>query len=191
MTLCYVLEPRQCHNGSLEKELELDFDALAKQHKDAVYRQMIRVCGNREDAEDVLIEALLKAYRHLDQLRESAAFRAWLAQIAKRVCWQLKEREALLPLLQLSTLEDEGREFPGSEPPPDAQLARQQMKGLLNEAIDTLPALYRPVYVLCDVENLRGDEVAQKLGISRAAMKSRLHRARDMVRAHLDAPLAG
>src|ERR1035441_1097359 len=119
VTVCYVLEPRQCHNGSLEKELELDldFDALAKQHKDAVYRQMIRLCGNREDAEDVLIEALLKAYRHLDQLRESAAFRAWLAQIAKRVCWQLKEREALLPLLQLSTLEDEGREFPGSEPP--------------------------------------------------------------------------
>ena len=195
MTVCYVLEPRQCHNGSLEKELELelelDFDALAKQHKDAVYRQMIRVCGNREDAEDVLIEALLKAYRHLDQLRESAAFRAWLAQIAKRVCWQLKEREALLPLLQLSTLEDEGREFPGSEPPADAQLARQQMKGLLNEAIDALPALYRPVYELCDVENLRGDEAAQKLGISRAAMKSRLHRARDMVRAHLDAALAG
>jgi len=175
----------------LEKELELDldFDALAKQHKDAVYRQMIRVCGNREDAEDVLIEALLKAYRHLDQLRESAAFRAWLAQIAKRVCWQLKEREALLPLLQLSTLEDEGREVPGSEPPADAQLARQQMKGLLNQAIDALPALYRPVYELCDVENLRGDEVAQKLGISQAAMKSRLHRARDMVRTHLDAAL--
>jgi len=172
-------------------ELDLDFNALAKQHKDSVYRQMIRVCGNREDAEDVLIEALLKAYRHLDQLRESAAFRAWLAQIAKRVCWQLKEREALLPLLQLSTLEDEGREVAGSEPPPDAQLAQQQMKGLLNEAIDALPALYRPVYELCDVENLRGDEVAQKLGISRAAMKSRLHRARDMVRAHLDAALAG
>jgi len=144
---CHAVEAEQCHNGSV------DFDALARQHKDAVYRQMIRVCGNREDAEDVLIEALLKAYRHLDQLRESAAFRAWLAQIAKRVCWQLKEREALLPLLQLSTLEDEGREFPGSEPPPDAQLARQQMKGLLNEAIDALPALYRPVYVLCDVEN--------------------------------------
>jgi RNA polymerase sigma-70 factor (ECF subfamily) len=167
----------------------VDFDALARQHKDAVYRQMIRACGNREDAEDVLIEALLKAYRHLDQLRESAAFRAWLAQIAKRVCWQLKERESLLPLLQLSMLEDEGREVPGPEPPPDAQLAQQEMKRLLQEAMDALPALYRPVYELCDVEDLRGDEVAQRLGISRAAMKSRLHRARDLVRAHLDATL--
>ncbi len=150
---------------------------------------MIRVCGNREDAEDVLIEALLKAYRHLDQLRESAASRAWLAQIAKRVCWQLKERESLLPLLQLSTLEDEGRELAGREPAPDVQLARQEMKRLLNEAMNALPALYRPVYELCDVEDLRGDEVARRLGISLAAMKSRLHRARDLVRAHLDAAL--
>ncbi|MGB8734346.1 MAG: sigma-70 family RNA polymerase sigma factor [Candidatus Sulfotelmatobacter sp.] len=167
----------------------MNFDTLARQHKDAVYRQMIRVCGNREDAEDVLIEALLKAYRHLDQLRESAAFRAWLAQIAKRVCWQLKERESLLPLLQLSALEDEGREVAGSEPPPDAQLAQREMKQLLKEAIDALPSLYRPVYQLCDVEDLRGEEVAQRLDISLAAMKSRLHRARDLVRSHLDAAL--
>ncbi|MGA7399959.1 MAG: sigma-70 family RNA polymerase sigma factor [Candidatus Sulfotelmatobacter sp.] len=167
----------------------MNFDTLARQHKDAVYRQMIRVCGNREDAEDVLIEALLKAYRHLDQLRESAAFRAWLAQIAKRVCWQLKERESLLPLLQLSALEDEGREVAGSEPPPDAQLAQREMKQLLKEAIDALPSLYRPVYQLCDIEDLRGEEVAQRLDISLAAMKSRLHRARDLVRSHLDAAL--
>ena len=180
-----ALEKEQCNNECV------DFDSLARQHKDAVYRQMIRVCGNREDAEDVLVEALLKACRHLDQLRESTAFRAWLAQIAKRVCWQLKEREALLPLLQLSTLEDEGRELAGAEPPLDMQLARQEMKELLNQAVNALPALYRPVYELCDVEDLRGDEVAQRLGISRAAMKSRLHRARDLVRTHLDAALAG
>jgi RNA polymerase sigma-70 factor, ECF subfamily len=167
----------------------VDFDTLARQHRDAVYRQMIRVCGNREDAEDVLIEALLKAYRHLDQLRESAAFRAWLAQIAKRVCWQLKQRESLLPLLQLSTLEEEGREVPGTELPADAQLARQEMKQLLGEAMDALPELYRSVYEPCDVEDLKGDEVAHRLGISRAAMKSRLHRARALVRAHLDAAL--
>ena len=101
-----------------------DFDALTREHKDSVYRQMLRVCGNREDAEDVLVEALLKAYRHLSQLRDPAAFRAWLAQIARRVCWQLKEREALLPLLQLSTLEQEGREIPGGDATPEAQMAQ-------------------------------------------------------------------
>ena len=150
LTSCHALETEQCHNGFM------DFDALARQHKDSVYRQMVRVCGNREDAEDVLIEALLKAYRHLDQLRESAAFRAWLAQIAKRVCWQLKERESLLPLLRLPAMEDEGREVPGMEPPPDVQAAQQQMRQLLKEAVGTLPRLYRPVYELCDVEDYAG-----------------------------------
>jgi RNA polymerase sigma-70 factor, ECF subfamily len=153
------------------------FEALARQHKDAVYRQMVRVCGNREDAEDVLIEALLRAYRHLDQLRESVAFRAWLAQIAKRVCWQLKEHEALLPLLQLSVLEEEGREIAGAEPTAETKLAARQMKQLLNEAIEQLPELYASVYKLRDIDEMPGDDVARKLGISRAAMKTRLHRA--------------
>jgi RNA polymerase sigma-70 factor (ECF subfamily) len=62
----------------------MDFEALANQHKDEVYRQMIRARGNREDAEDVLVEALLKAHRHLAQLRDSTAFRAWLATEAAR-----------------------------------------------------------------------------------------------------------
>jgi len=167
-----------------------NFDALTRQHKDVVYRQLIRVCGNREDAEDVLIEALLKASRHLDQLRDSAAFRAWLTQIAKRVCWQLKEREALLPLLQLSALEDEGREIAGPDPTPELQLARRQMKQFLEDAVASLPPEYRAVYTLRDIEDHPGDAVAQQLGISRAAMKSRLHRARALVRDHLDAVLA-
>jgi len=166
-----------------------EFDRLTREHKDSVYRQMLRVCGNREDAEDVLVEALLKAYRHLDQLRDSVAFRAWLAQIAKRVCWQLKEREALLPLMQLSTLEQEGREIPGDELSPEAQLARRQMKQLLDDAIAALPPIYREVYRLRDMEDRSGDEVSENLGISRAAMKSRLHRARELVRVHLDAAL--
>lgn len=168
---------------------EADFEELTRQHKDAVYRQMIRVCGNREDAEDVLIEALLKAYHHLDQLRESAAFRAWLAQIARRVCWQLKGRESPLPLLQLSTLHDGGLEIPGDRPGPDAEMARRQMKQLLDDAIAALPLNYRAVYELRDVEGISGDEVARRLHISLAALKSRLHRAREMVRLNLDRAL--
>lgn len=119
-----------------------------------VYRQMIRVCGNREDAEDVLIEALLKAYRHLDQLRDSAAFRPWLAKIASRVCWQLKEREASMPLLQLSQLEEEGREIAADHSPMEAQLEAGRMKEVLDRAIAQLPPLYREVYELRDIEEL-------------------------------------
>lgn len=166
-----------------------NFEKLANQHKDTVYRHMIRVCGNREDAEDVLIEALLKAYRHLDQLRDAGAFRPWLAQIAKRVCYQLKKRETLLPLLQLSMLEEEGKEIVKDEPPMEQQLATRQMKEMLNRAVQELPPLYQEVYRLRDIDDLPGPEVERKLGISAAAMKSRLHRARELVRQYLDEAL--
>jgi RNA polymerase sigma-70 factor, ECF subfamily len=168
-----------------------DFEKLANQHKDAVYRQMVRVCGNREDAEDVLIEALLKAYRNLDRLRDSVAFRSWLGRIASRVCWQLKQREALLPLLQLSALEEEGREVSIDEPSAEEKLAARQMKQMLDDAIRSLPETYGAVYKLRDIDELPGAEVAQRLGITSAAMKSRLHRARDLIRHRLDAALLG
>jgi len=167
----------------------VDFEKLANEHKDAVYRQMLRVCGNREDAEDVLVEALLKAYRHLDQLRDQEAFRSWLAAIGKRVCWQLKEREALLPVLQLSSLEDEGRELAGKDSGPEADAALTQMKQLLADAMSRLQTEYRSVYEMRDLQDLPGEEVAENLGISLSAMKSRLHRARVLLRQHIDEAL--
>jgi len=167
----------------------VNFENLVNQHKDAVYRQMLRVCGNHADAEDVLIEALLKAYRHLHQLQDVVAFRAWLAKIASRVCWQLRRREALMPLLQLSELEEEGREIRASEPSAEAKVELAQMKELLFKAIADLPAPYRAVYQMRDLQNVSGEEVAKKLGISTAAMKSRLHRARALIRQQLDTAL--
>src|SRR5579863_46174 len=171
--------------------LTADFDALTRLHKDSVYRQMLRVCGNREDAEDVLVEALLKAYRHLDQLRELQSFRGWLAQIARRVCWRLKEREALLPLMQLSELEEEGREIPSNEALAEQREALREIKELLQDAMAKLPKEYRAVYEKRDMEGLAGDVAAKELGISLAAMKSRLHRARELVRDSLDRALLG
>lgn len=168
----------------------MDFDALATAHKDAVYRQLIKACGNREDAEDVLVEALLKAYKSLEQLREQTAFRAWLAQIGRRVCWQLKERQALEPVLQLSAMEAVGRQAVDPSPSPETMLARGQLHKLLLGAIDSLPPPYREVYVLRDLEGRPGDEVSKMLGISLAAQKSRLHRARAQVRTQLDRELA-
>ena len=137
----------------------MDFEALANEHKDAVYRQLIRACGNREDAEDVLVDALLKAYRNLGQLRDSAAFRSWLAQIGRRVCWQLKQREALLPIMQLSALEAEGKQLESSDEAPDLQTARHEVKRLLREAVESLPEAERAVYELRDLEEMSGDDV--------------------------------
>ena len=167
----------------------MEFETLANQHKDKVYRQMIRACGNREDAEDVLVEALVKAHRHLGQLRDAGAFRPWLAQIARRVCWQLKQREALQPLLQLSVVEEEGQQIPSGERPLEQQIALRQMSSLLHEAVDKLSEEYRNVYLWRDLEDVPAKEVAKRLGISVAAVKSRLHRARESVRKALDVAL--
>ena len=169
----------------------MDFEGLINQHKDAVYRQMIRVCGNREDAEDVLIEALMKAYRHLDQLRDSVAFRSWLATIARRICWQFKEKQAIAPLIQLSMLEDEGRQLSSNEDPADERLAAMQMKTLMLAALQSLPEQDREIYTLRDLQELSGEETAAKLRISLSAVKSRLHRARSLLRERLDAALRG
>jgi RNA polymerase sigma-70 factor (ECF subfamily) len=168
-----------------------DFEQLAASHKDAVYRQLLRTCGNREDAEDVLIEALLKAYQNVGQLREDDAFRAWLAQIGRRVCWNLKKRDALAPLIQLSAVEGRGIEPADASPSPEAALARQQLQELLKQAVERLPPDYRTVYVQRELEERSGPEVAKRLGITLAAQKSRLHRARTEVRAFLDRRLAG
>ena len=175
------------NNGFMSETM--DFDALANEHKDAVYRQMLRVCGNREDAEDVLIEALFKAYRHLGQLEHPEAFRAWLARIASRVCWRLKRREAVLPLIQLSQMEEEGFEIPSDSAPPDAEWDVKQLKEQLERALRALPEDYRRVYEMRDLEGQSGEEVARELGISVAAMKSRLHRGRALLRDQLDAAL--
>src|SRR5262252_11192965 len=124
---------------------------------------MLRACGNREDAEDVLIEALLKAYQHMQQLNGPATFRAWLAQIARRVCWQLKEREALSPLLQLSMLEEKGAAIRDPKPAADSELALRRMKELLENAVNQLLPSAREVFILRDMEELPGDEVARRL----------------------------
>jgi len=164
----------------------VEFESLANQHKDAVYRQMLRVCGNREDAEDVLIDALTRAWRNLDQLQDSAVFRAWLAQIARRVCWNLKSREALRPILQLSAVPDLASGDAGI----DEKLDAARMKEILRGALAELPDSYRKVYEMRDLDELPGDEVARRLEITVASMKSRLHRARTLLRTQLDAELS-
>ncbi len=137
-----------------------------------------------------MIEPLLKAYRNLEQLRESSAFRAWLAQIGRRVCWQLKQREALLPIMQLSAMEAEGTQLESPDDAPDVQAAKTEMKRLLLSAMASLPEPERAVYQARDLEELSGEAVAAQLGLSLPAVKSRLHRAREKVRKFLDAALA-
>lgn len=167
----------------------MHFDSLVRQHKDAVYRQMVRMCGNADDAEDVLGEALLKAYRALDQLGDEEAFRGWLAIIARRTCGRLKRREALAPVLSLAELAERGVELPDGATLPEMQAIEAETKSCLLAVIASLPPIYREVYEMRDVRELSAPETAERLGISVAAVKSRLHRARALVRTGVDAGL--
>lgn len=173
---------------------EARFNRLAQEHQDAVYRQMVRVCGNREDALDVLQEALLRAYRALDTLQADAAFRVWLGRIARNVCTRMRSREALLPLLSLDSSE-EGQVWADtlstSEEIPETEVIQAELKALLHRAVDSLPDSLREVYTLRDVEELSAAETAARLQLTEAAVKARLHRARAHLRERLNALFLG
>jgi RNA polymerase sigma-70 factor, ECF subfamily len=148
------------------------------------------MCGNADDADDVLSESLLNAYRAMHQLSDEAAFQSWLAIIARRTCGRLKRREALAPVLRLAELSEQGIEPASAEPSLDTQVIEAETKSCLLHVMASLPPLYREVYELRDLQDRPASEVAEQLGISVAAVKSRLHRARALVRAGIDSGLS-
>lgn len=164
----------------------MDFDRLMARHKDAVYRQMVKMCGNPDDAEDVLAESLLNAYRAMNQLHDEAAFQGWLAIIARRTCGRLKRRETLAPVLRLAEMEEKGTEPISDSPSPETLALEAETKACLLRVMTELPPLYREVYELRDLQDLPASEVAERLGITVAAVKSRLHRARALIRQGVD-----
>lgn len=168
----------------------MDFEKEVERHKDAVYKQMLRVCGNAEDAEDVLVEAMVKAYKASDTLGEPAAFRAWLTTIGKRVCIRLKQRKRAAQALSLDALIESGVQFPSSgELTAEDELNLEETQHCLQHAFEALPDHYRKVYKLREIEGRSAEEVAKQLGISVSNVKARLHRARLKVRKELDASL--
>lgn len=154
------------------------FESLAAQHRDRVYREMVRVCGGRDDAEDALAEALINAYRAIDTLEDPAAFRSWLAAIGRRVCGRMKRREALRPVFALSA--EGGKEIDLEDPQPTAaeRAWEGELKGCLQQALDALPEENRRAFVLFELEQMSLEEAAEAEQISLPAFKSRLHRAR-------------
>lgn len=155
------------------------FERLVNQHKDAVYRQMVRVCGHREDAEDALATALMQAFRALPQLESDEAFRGWVSTIGRRVCTRMRHQPSIEHAVEFA--EEIGLAI-GDDPGFDMTM----LKGCVQEAVDALPEKYRAVYEQCELNEQTVPEVAEELGITVAATKSRLLRARAMVREQLD-----
>jgi RNA polymerase sigma factor (sigma-70 family) len=135
------------------------------------------LCSTPEDAEDAAQEALIVLYRKIGTLRATAALASWMFRIVRNECIR-RTRLTLRRAPTAATAE------PSAE---DAALARLEIERVV-ESIAVLPADQRAVLVLRDIQGLSGAATAQALGLSRAAMKSRLHRGREAVRAGLETP---
>ena len=166
-------------------------EALLKDVEPRIYRFSLRMCGRPEDAQDVLQETLLAAFRSVRAFRGESSVSTWLYAIARSFCIKKRRRSVFAP--ELVSLDAERREAGRSATPardPETALADRELADALQAAISALDPAAREVLVLRDVEGLSADEVAGITGASVSAVKSRLHRARRAVRERLAPALA-
>jgi RNA polymerase sigma-70 factor, ECF subfamily len=148
------------------------YQLLVKRHNQRVYRAVRTIVQDEAEVEDVMQEAYLLAYLHLDQFAGMARFSTWLVRIA--INEALKRRRSVR--LVLGAGQDDSPDTGGRTPEDEAH--GREMVSLVERALDDLPQMYRTVLVLRELEELTTGEVAQVLGISEDAVKTRLHRAR-------------
>jgi RNA polymerase sigma-70 factor, ECF subfamily len=168
-------------------------EALLERYQAQVYRFGMKMCRDPEDAKDVLQDTLLALARGVRELRGASSLSTWLYAVARSFCIKKRRRSKFQagPVRSLDAEAAAGApQLVAPGPAPDAALAGKQVEQALEQAIGGLEPLYREVLLLRDVEGLTAPEVAEVLGVSVQAVKSRLHRARLSVRAQV-APLLG
>ncbi len=167
---------------------ETAFTELVRRHESRVYTLALKMLRNPADAEDVLQETFISALRGLGTFRAEASFATWLYRIAyNATLMKLRKPTAALSLDE--TVEgDENvmpRELMDWTHEPEAQVLNQETRETMQAAVDTLSAPLRSVFVLRDMDGLSTEETATVLGISIEAVKTRLHRARMILRNEL------
>lgn len=166
------------------------FSALLRRYEGKIFRLAMNITQNREDAEDVLQEAFLKAYEHLDQFQGNSRFYTWIVRIAvNQALMKLRKRRSDRAVSldeQIDTGEDTVvREIAAWDPDPEQRFSQEELHRILTEAIDELAPIYRTVFTLRDVDGLSTEETAEALDLSVPAVKSRLLRARLQLRDRL------
>jgi len=166
------------------------FAELVNHYERKIYRLAKNITRNDEDAEDVLQEAFLKAYSHLDNFKGDSKFYTWIVRIAvNEALMRLRKRKTdrSVPLDEPMEVGEEtvNREIAVWEDNPEQRYSREEWRQILDEAIDSLKPDFRTVFVLRDIEELSTEETAEALGISVPAVKSRLLRARLTLREKL------
>lgn len=173
---------RRIQNGEQEK-----FYELVQPYERRVYTAAFAVLRNAADAEEVAQEAILKAFANLRQFRAEARFSTWLIQIAVNEARMRRRKDHPEIMQPMGEYEDEEgsyspREFADWREIPSEALERSEVRELLLEALASLGSKYRDVFIMRDIHHLSIEEVADALGISRASVKTRLLRARLMLR---------
>jgi RNA polymerase sigma-70 factor (ECF subfamily) len=177
------------------------FDRFVEHFRAKVFSYSWLMCGQREDAEEIAQETLLKAFESFAQLRDPARVRAWIFRIAKNECLMKRRKSVFAPDRELS-LDDflpasdgdgEHRhiEIADWSALPENELLRKELREALHCAITELPEPYRAVVLLRDVEELSTEDTAEILDLSADVVKTRLHRGRLAIRQKLDGYLRG
>lgn len=182
---------RRIQSGEPEK-----FYELIRPLERRVYAAAFAILRNPGDAEDAAQEAMLKAFANLRQFRGEARFSTWLIQIAVNEARMRRRKDHADVIEPIGEREDADgvytpREFADWREIPSEALERREVRELLLEALASLGSKYREVFVLRDVQHLSIAEVSENLGISTASVKTRLLRARLMLRDLLAPKLTG
>ena len=166
------------------------FEQLVRKYDRNVFRIANHITQNREDAEDVVQDAFLKAFQNLEQFQGQSKFYTWLVRIAvNEALMRLRRRrpERMVSLDEdINTGEDTiPREVADWAPNPEQLYNQSELREILQKTIQGLPPSFRTVFVLRDVEGLSTEETADALNLSIPAVKSRLLRARLQLRERL------
>ena len=163
---------------------EQAFVKLFKHYKDRVYSIAYRIMKNEVEAEDVVQDTFISAYRNLSKFKFKAQFYTWLYRIAVNKCY---ERLRKKKNKKEYSIDDDIQTETGPLKPqisdnwandPSITLENDELRSVLNNAISSLPEKYRTVLTLKEIDNLKNKEIGKILGITLPAVKARLHRAR-------------
>jgi len=167
------------------------FEELVRRYDRNVFRIAQHITQNREDAEDVVQDAFMKAYENLGQFQGQSKFYTWLVRIAvNEALMKLRRRrpERMVSLDEEVRTEEDSmpREIADWSPNPEQLYNQSELRDILGKTIQGLPPSFRTVFVLRDVEGLSTEETAEALELSIPAVKSRLLRARLQLRERLN-----
>jgi RNA polymerase sigma-70 factor (ECF subfamily) len=162
------------------------FTSLVERYERKIFRLAKHITQNEEDAEDVLQDAFLKAFEHLQGFQEQSKFYTWLVRIAVNEALMRLRKRRSGQIYSLDEAVDTGEETVAREiavwDNPEQRYSQEELRAILQQAMDSLPPLFRTVFLLRDVEELSTEETAEALGISIPAVKRRLLRARLQLR---------